>query len=76
LSDIKRVADLADRLATRILEGVETGAMSAEELTDHPDVALVTRAAKLLQGAGAEFPLGLRRLAEAALETAETDTRW
>ena len=64
MSDIKLVANLADRLARRILEGVESGTFTADELRGNPDVVLVTNAAMLLQRAGAEFPPGLRRLAE------------
>jgi hypothetical protein len=66
MSDIKRVDDLADRLAKRISEGVENGTISADELRDSPDLTLVTNAARLLRGAGAELPSGLRRLAENA----------
>ena len=64
MSDIKLVANLADRLARRILEGVESGTFTADELRGSPDVVLVTNAAMLLRRAGAEFPPGLRRLAE------------
>jgi hypothetical protein len=54
MSELKRVADLADRLASRILDSVERG--SADELRENPDVTLITNAARLLQEAGAEFP--------------------
>ena len=64
MSDIKLVANLADRLARRILEGVESGTFTADELRGSPDVVLVTNAAMLLQREGAEFPPDLRRLAE------------
>ena len=63
MSDIKLVANLADRLARRILEGVESGTFTADELRGNPDV-VSTNAAMLLQRPGAEFPPGLRRLAE------------
>jgi hypothetical protein len=66
LSEVKRVADLAARLAKRILESIESGTLTAEELRDNADVALVTNAAKLLQEAGADFPPELRRLAARA----------
>ena len=66
MSDITLVANLADRLARRILEGVESGTITSDELRGSRDVALVTNAAMLLQGAGAEFPPSLRRLAENA----------
>ena len=51
-----RVAELADRLANRILVAFEQGALSTEEFRASPDVALVIDAARLLQAAGAEFP--------------------
>jgi len=66
MSEAKRVADLADRLAKRILDRVNDGSISVDELRGSADVALVTDAAKLLEQAGAEFPSGLRRLAETA----------
>ena len=75
MSDIKCVADLADRLAKRISEGVENGTISADELRDSPDLTLVTNAARLLRGAGAELPSGLRRLAENAAAASARTTR-
>ena len=56
MSELERVADLADRLASRVLESVERGTLSADELRENPDVTLITNAARLLQEAGAEFP--------------------
>jgi hypothetical protein len=70
LSEVKRVADLADRLAKRILESVEGGSLTVEELRENPDVALITHAARLLREAGAEFPPELRRLAARAAAAA------
>jgi hypothetical protein len=73
MSDIKLVANLADRLAERFSEEIENGTIGADELRYSPDVTLVTIAAKLLRGAGAELPPGLRRLAEnAAAASART----
>ena len=66
MSEAKRVADLVDRLAKRILDRVNDGSISVDELRGSADVALVIDAAKLLEQAGAEFPFGLRRLAETA----------
>ena len=37
MSEIERVADLADRLASRILENVERGTLSSDELRENPD---------------------------------------
>jgi hypothetical protein len=73
MSEAKRVADLVDRLAKRILDRVNDGSISVDELRGSADVALVIDAAKLLEQAGAEFPSGLRRLAETAnLSPADT----
>jgi len=66
MSEIERIADLADRLASRILESVERGTLSANELRENPDVTLITNAARLLQEAGAEFPPQICRLAAPA----------
>jgi hypothetical protein len=38
MSELERVADLADRLASRVLESVERGTLSADELRENPDV--------------------------------------
>jgi hypothetical protein len=54
-TELSRVAELADRLANRILVAFEQGALSTEEFRASPDVALVIDAARLLQAAGAEF---------------------
>ena len=66
MSELERVADLADRLASRVLESVERGTLSADELRENPDVTLITNAARLLQEAGAEFPPQICRLAARA----------
>ena len=67
-TELGRVAELADRLANRILVAFEQGARSTEEFRASPDVALVIDAARLLQAAGAEFPDGVVRLAQKAAE--------
>ena len=67
-TELSRVAELADRLADRILVEFEQGALSTEEFRASPDVALVIDAARLLQAAGAEFPAGVVRLAQKAAE--------
>ena len=59
MSELERVADLADRLASRVLESVERGTLSADELRENPDVTLITNAARLLREAGAEFASNL-----------------
>jgi hypothetical protein len=66
MSEIEREADLADRLASRILESAERGTLSSDELWENPDLTLITNAARLLQEAGAEFPRQLCRLAARA----------
>jgi hypothetical protein len=58
-SELDRVAGLADRLAEHL---------TTEQFRDSPDLALILDAANLLQKAGAEFPLNMRRLAEKAAE--------
>jgi hypothetical protein len=67
-TELSRVAELADRLANRILVAFEQGALSTEEFRASPDVALVLDAARLLHAAGAEFPAGVVRLAQKAAE--------
>ncbi len=67
-TELSRVAELADRLADRILVAFEQGALTTEEFRASPDVALVIDAARLLHAAGAEFPAGVVRLAQKAAE--------
>jgi hypothetical protein len=67
-TELSRVAELADRLADRILVAFEQGALTTEEFRASPDLALVLDAARLLQAAGAEFPAGVVRLAQKAAE--------
>ena len=67
-TELSRVAELADRLADRILVWFEQGALTTEEFRASPDVALVIDAARLLHAAGADFPAGVVRLAQKAAE--------
>jgi len=39
MSEIEREADLADRLASRILESAERGTLSSDELWENPDAS-------------------------------------
>jgi len=54
--ELNFVAELANRLAERTLEALEHGRLTTDEFRESPDVALILRAAELLQAAGAEFP--------------------
>jgi hypothetical protein len=67
-TELSRVAELADRLADRILVAFEQGALTTEEFRASPDVALVIDAARMLHAARAEFPAGVVRLAQKAAE--------
>jgi hypothetical protein len=70
-TELRRVAELADRLADRTLVAFEQGTLSTEEFRASPDVALVLDAARLLHAAGADFPAGVVRLAQKAAEQAQ-----
>jgi hypothetical protein len=66
--ELNFVAELANRLAERTLEALEHGRLTTDEFRESPDVALILRAAELLQAVGAEFPAGIVRLAQKAGE--------
>ena len=66
--DLNRVAELADRLAGRILAAIENGQLTTEEFRNSPDVALIIKTATMLQDAQVEFPPNMRRLGEKAGE--------
>ena len=66
--DLNRVAELADRLAARILDAIENGQLTTEEFRKSPDVRLILKAATMLQDAQVQFPPNIRRLGDKAGE--------
>ena len=71
-TELSRVVELADHLAIRTPVAFDEGALSTEEFRANPDVALVLDAARLLHAARAEFPAGVVRLAQKAVDPASS----
>ena len=67
-SDLDEAAELAERVAERLLEELDTGVLTLAELRDRHELQLIVEVARLLKGAGADFPRSIRRLAQRGAE--------
>jgi hypothetical protein len=68
MTDLSRIAELANRLAARTLARLHQREMTLEEFNESLDVALVLKTANLLGTTGAELPRGVLLLALKAAE--------
>ena len=65
-ASVDRVASLANWVAERTLARLDQGELSREEVRSSSEMALILEAARLLEHAGADFPVCMRLLAEEA----------
>ena len=67
-NDLDKAAEMAELVAARLLGELDTGVLTVAELRDRQELKLIVEVATLLQGAGANFPPSIRRLAERGAE--------
>ena len=67
-NDLEKAAEMAERVAERLLGELDTGVLTLAELRNRHELNLIVEVARLLQGAGANFPPSIRRLAERGAE--------
>lgn len=66
--DLERAAEMAELLAERLLGEINSGMLTFAELRERPELHLIVEVARLLRAAGADFPAGIRHLAQRGAE--------